>query len=83
MNLMHIITTALNIKGILKEPISARRKVFSVLLHVLAPFILILPLAVIGLGDWSGIGWISLVSKICAVLMIVWMALWCARRMGV
>ena len=81
MNPIHIIIAALDLNRVVKEPISKRRMVFLILLPIVGPFLLIVPLLVMDLGDWSGIGWIALVSKFCAVLVFVGMILWVIRKL--
>ena len=80
MNLFYIAITAPRIITAQDAPDRPRQRWFAVLFHILAPVAIVVPLIAIGLGDASGVGWIRLFSKMCAVLVIVGMALWLARR---
>ena len=76
----HLAITALKIIAALDDPGPAKQKVFEALFHILMPVVVILPMIVIELGSMSGVVWIGLLSKVCAVPMVVGMALWVARR---
>lgn len=80
MNLFHIAITVLRTIAAQEEPRRPRQELFAVLFHILAPVAILVPLSAIGLGDASGVGWIRLLSKMCAVLVIIGMALWLAHR---
>ena len=82
MNPFHFAISAINVIAALDKPGPPRQKPFAVLFHILAPMAVIVPLIMIVLGDSSGVGWINLLSKICAVLVIAGIALLVARRLG-
>ena len=76
MNLVHLVALVLEIKD---EPGSILQKLRAVLVSgailMAVPVMLVMAILAISLGDESGIGWVSLLCKICAVLMIVGIAL--------
>ena len=82
MNPFHLIIIA--VKAIVERDnsMTPRQRLFSLSSHILVPIAVIVPMVVISLGAASGVSWIRLLSEICAVLIIVGMALWVARNLG-
>ena len=81
MNPFHLILIVAKVLAERDNQMTPRHRLFSFSPHFLVPIAIILPLVVISLGAASGVGWIKLLSEICAVLILVGMALWVARKL--
>jgi hypothetical protein len=77
----HFAIIAVKLLAKLDEPNPRPRWLYDFLLELLAPFVLLVPLIILFLGELSDSGWIRWPAKICTVLAIVSIFLLLARRM--
>ena len=82
MNPFHLILIAVKALSERDHSTTPLQRLCSLSSHILVPIAVIVPLVVISFGAATGVGWLKLLSEICAVLIIAGMALWVARKLG-